>query len=130
MSGRTRAGVAVAGLVLLGFALGVFADHLRLAYRMHRSAGELTHQEAMVAMLHTLDLGGEQREAIDEIFGRYHAKVEQQLAAVHPVLLATIDSARLEIEALLEPDQLEAFQAWIREEHERIRSSRSPILQH
>jgi hypothetical protein len=97
---------------------------------MHRSAGELTHQEAMVAMLHTLDLGEDQSEAIDEILLRYHAKVEQQLAAVHPVLLATIDSARHEIEALLEPDQLEAFQAWIREEHERLRSVRSPILQH
>jgi oligoendopeptidase F len=130
MSGRARAGFATAGLVFLGFALGVLADHLWLAYRMHHSAPELTHSEALVSMLHSLDLTDAQHDEIDAILRRYHSKVEQHLAAVHPILLATIDSARYEIEALLNPEQLEAFQDWIRAEHERIREVRTPIIRH
>lgn len=130
MSGRARAGFAAVGLVLLGFALGVLADHLWLASRAHRSAPQLTHGEAVVEMLHSLDLTDEQRETIDEILRRYHGKVEEQLAAVHPALLATIDSGRHEVEAVLEPDQLEAFREWLREEHERLRPVRFPLMQH
>jgi hypothetical protein len=130
MSGKARAGYAAAGLVLLGFALGVLADHAWLAYRMHRSAPELTHSEALFEMLHSLDLTDEQQEAIDAVFSRYHEKVEGHLAAIHPVLLATVDSARYEIEALLDPEQLVAFRDWVRAEHERLGSEPFPVLQH
>jgi len=130
MSNRARAGFAMAGLVLIGFALGVFADHLWLAFRMHGSRHELTHAEAMVQTLHSLDLTGEQRQTIEAILRRYHEKVQEQLAAVHPVLLSTIDSARHEIEAALDPEQLEKFRAWLREEHERGRPVQIPITHH
>ncbi len=130
MSDRARAGFAAVGLVLLGFALGVLADHLWLAYRMHRSAPELTHNEAVVAMLESLDLADEQHETINDVFRRYHTKVEEHLAAIHPVLLSAVDSARQEIEALLDPDQLEAFQEWLRAEQERDRPAGTSIILH
>lgn len=130
MSVRARASFAAAGLVLIGFALGVFADHLWLAYHRHRSQSELTHAEAMVQTLHSLDLTDEQRQTIEGVLRRYHEKVQSQLAAVHPVLLSTIDSARHEIEAVLDPGQLEAFRAWLRAEHERDRPVLLPIIQH
>lgn len=120
MSDRARAWLAAAGLVVLGFALGVFADHLWLAYRMHASPPEYPRETSIVAMLDTLDPTDEQRDAIHAVVRRYHTKVGQQLAAIHPVLLATMDSARREIEAMLRPDQLAAFQDWIRAEHGRL----------
>jgi hypothetical protein len=130
MSDRARAGFAAAGLVLIGFALGVFADHLWLAFRMHRSEPELTHAEAMVQTLHSLDLTDGQQQNIEAILRRYHEKVQEQLAAVHPLLLSTIDSARHEIEAVLDPGQLETFRAWLREEHERGRPVQIPVMPH
>lgn len=130
MSDRARAGLAAVGLVLVGFALGVFADHLWLASRTPRTEAQLTHREAMVEMLHSLDLTDEQRAAIDAIIRRSEAKIEEQFAAVHPQLLATIDSARHEIEALLEPDQLRAFHEWIRAERQRLGPQRFPAIRH
>lgn len=130
MSDKTRAGLAAVGLVLIGFALGVLADHLWLAYRAHHSAPESTHSERLIQMLHTLELTADQRETIDTILERYHERVERQLAQVHPVLLATIDSARHEIEAVLDPDQLRQFHDWLRREHLRMDSERLPFIQH
>lgn len=130
MSGKARARFAAVGLVLLGFALGVLADHLWLAHRLHSSSDELTHGESLVAMLETLDLTDAQRETIDAILERYHNRIKQQLADIHPVLLSTIDSARHEVEAILEPDQLETFHAWLREEHQRFRPVRFPVDRH
>lgn len=120
MSNRARAWLAATGLVLLGFALGVFGDHLWLASRVHASVPEYPREESIVAMLDALDPTNEQRDAINEVIDRFHGKVEQQLAAVHPMLLATMDSARREIEAMLRPEQLVVFRDWIRSEHGRI----------
>ena len=39
---------------------------------------------------------------------------------MHPVLQSTMDSARRDMEALLDSNQLVAFRAWIRQEHERL----------
>jgi len=130
MSDRTRAGFASVGLVLIGFALGVFADHLWLAHRAGGSAADLTHSERMFEMLHTLELTDVQRATIDSILDRYHDKVEEQLDAVHPKLFATIDSARHEIEAALAPDQLAKFRDWLRAEHLRMRHERYPFIEH
>ena len=84
----------------------------------------------MIDMLGSLDLTNQQHEAIDVIFNRYHARVEQHLATVHPVLLSTMDSARHEIEALLDPNQLVAFRDWIRIEHRRLQPVQHSTTQH
>ncbi|NIR44911.1 MAG: hypothetical protein GWN99_11445 [Gemmatimonadetes bacterium] len=130
MKDKTRAGLAAVGLVLIGFALGVFADHLWFAYRLHHPASESTHRERLVQMLDTLDLTAEQREAIDSILERSQERVEEQLAEVHPALLATIDSARHEIEAVLDRDQLRTFHDWLRSEHQRMQAEDFPFIQH
>ncbi len=130
MSGRTRAVLAAVGLVALGFALGVFADHLWLAHRIHASAPEPTHAEAVVAMLGSLDLTDEQRAAVNEVLQRYHEKVERHLAEIHPVLLSTMDSGRQEIEALLTPDQRGQFHDWLRTERERLHSVPDFLIRH
>ena len=130
MSGKTRAGFAAVGLVLLGFALGVFADHLWLAYRMHRVEMEPTHEASLVAFLASLDLSNNQHDAVQQIFDRYHAHLEERLAAVHPVLLATIDSARQEIETLLDSTQLVAFRNWMHAEHGRLQPTPRSVIGH
>ena len=63
--------------------------------------------------------GRAMRQAIDAVFNRYHSKVEGHLDSLHPVLLSTMDSARHEIEAVLNPQQLVSFHEWIRAERHR-----------
>ncbi len=131
MSVGLRAGFATFGLLLLGFALGVGADHLWLAHRMHRAAPqEPTHQESFIAMLDTLNLTEEQHDAINEIFDRNHTNVRRHLAAVNAQLLPTMNSARLGIEAQLNPDQLAVFQAWMDVERERLDTIQHSVIRH
>ena len=130
MSGRARAVLAAVGLVALGLALGVSADRLWLAHHVQTSGLAPTHEQAMIAMLGSLDLTDEQHEAIDSILHRSRAKVERHLSAVHPILFATMDSARLEIEAVLNPEQLAAFRDWLRAEHQRLERTQHSVIHH
>jgi hypothetical protein len=130
MTIKTRAGFAAVGLVLLGVALGVLGDHLWLALRQHRVPAELTHEESLVALLSSLDLSTDQHDAIQEILERSHAAVEEKLAEVHPMLLATIDSARQEIEVLLDSTQLVAFREWLHAEHDRMQETPNFMIPH
>lgn len=130
MSGKTRAGFAALGLVLLGFALGVLGDHLWFAYRAHRVEMEPTHEESLMALLASLDLSTDQHDAIQQILERSHAAVEEKLAEVHPVLLATLDSARQEIEVLLDSMQLMAFREWVHAEHDRMQATPHSTVPH
>jgi hypothetical protein len=130
MTVKTRAGFAAVGLVLLGVALGVLGDHLWLAHRQHRVPAELTHEESLVALLSSLDLSTDQHDAIQQILERSHTAVEEKLAEVHPVLLATIDSARQEIEVLLDSTQLMAFREWLHAEHDRMQATPHFMIPH
>jgi hypothetical protein len=123
MTVKTRAGFAAVGLVLLGFALGVLGDHLWLTYRPHRVQEEPTHEESLIALLASLDLSQDQHNSIQQILDRSHAVIEEKLAQVHPVLLATIDSARQEIELLLDSTQLVAFRDWMHGEYGRMQAT-------
>ncbi len=130
MSYRARAVLAAVGLVALGFALGVSTDRVWLAHRAPALGLAPTHEQALVAMLGSLDLTDEQHEAIDSVLQRSHAKVERHLEAVHPILFAAMDSARLEIEAVLNPEQLAAFRDWLRAEHQRLDRAQRSVLHH
>ncbi len=130
MSGITRAGFAAAGLVVIGAVFGVLGTHVWLAHAMHAPTTERTHEEAFFDMLGSLSLTDGQRHAVDAVLDRYHAKLEGHLAPVHPVLAATMDSARREIETLLDTEQLAAFHDWISVEHERLESGSTPIIHH
>ena len=130
MSYRARAVLAAVGLVALGFALGVSTDRVWLAHRAPALGLAPTHEQALVAMLGSLDLTDEQHEAIDSVLQRSHAKVERPLSAVHPLLFAAMDSARLEIEAVLNPEQLAAFRDWLRAEHQRLERAQRSVIHH
>jgi len=130
MSGKTRAGLASLGLVLLGFALGVFGDHLWLAHRSPDEQVEATHEESLAALLSSLDLSADQHDSIQQILNRAHATIEDRLAEVHPQLLATVDSARQEIEVLLDSTQLVAFRDWVHTEHDRMQTTPPFIIRH
>jgi hypothetical protein len=130
MTIKTRAGFAAVGLVLLGVALGVLGDHLWLAHRAHRVQMEPTHEESLMALLVSLDLSQGQHDSIQQILDRSHAIVEEKLAEVHPVLLATIDSARQEIEVLLDSTQLVAFREWLHAEHDRMQETPNFMIPH
>ncbi len=130
MSVGIRATFAVAGLVLLGFALGVGADHVWLAHRLHAGRAQLSHEASFHALLMSLDLTEGQRESVEGIFARYHSNVAGQLAAMHPVLQSTMDSARREIETLLTPHQLALFQNWTETAPPRAVPVTAPLISH
>jgi Spy/CpxP family protein refolding chaperone len=129
MSIGIRAGLGAFGLIFFGVAIGVGIDHVWVAHQVHGPAShEMSHHEALQAMLGSLDLTDEQSHTIDAIYEHANATIQQQLAAVHPVLQSTMDSARREMEALLDSNQLVAFRAWIRQEHERLDSVEGTVI--
>ena len=132
MSVGTRATFAVAGLVLFGVALGVGADHVWLAHRMHSGAGEheLSHEDSFHALLMSLELTDGQHDSVEGIFTRYHATVEGHLAALHPILQSSMDSARREIETLLTPHQLALFEEWTETAPPRVLPVTTPVIPH
>jgi len=130
MSVGIRATFAVMGLVFLGFALGVGADHAWLAYRLHADAGQHSHEDSFHALMMSLELTDGQRDSIEGIFARHHATVEERLAALHPVLQSSMDSARHEIEALLTPHQLVLFEEWTETAPPRVLPVTTPVISH
>ena len=132
MSVGIRVTLAVMGLVSLGFALGVGADHVWLAHRLHGNAGQHnnTHEDSFHALLMSLELTDGQHDSIESIFARYHAKVEGHLAALHPILQSSMDSARREIETLLSAHQLALFEKWTETAPPRVLPVTAPVINH
>lgn len=60
-------------------------------------------------VLDRLNLTEEQRAAVDEVLVRRREDTEAVLQAVYPQLRAQVDSASMEIRALLTPEQQETF---------------------
>ncbi|MEE8134293.1 MAG: hypothetical protein V3T56_04520 [Gemmatimonadales bacterium] len=128
MSIRMRAVLAALGLLFVGFAFGVGTDHVWLALRMHQTSHQMSHHEALQAMLGSLDLTDEQSRAVDAIYERANATIQEQVATMHPVLQSTMDSARRDMEALLDSNQLVAFRAWMHQEHQRLDSVGGAVI--
>ena len=118
MTTSTRAIVATASLVLFGVVLGIAGDRLWLAHRRPPIVIDASHAQRFHALLDTLGLSDDQRQAMDSVLNRFQRHVELSWQALQPGLTATIDSATEQIEAILTPEQLATFRAWRHAEHQ------------
>lgn len=129
MSVGIRAGLAAFGLIFFGVAIGMGVDHVWVAHQMQGPAShEVSHHDALQAMLGSLGLTDEQSHTVDAIYERANTTIQEQLATMHPVLQSTMDGARREMEALLDSNQLVAFRAWIHQEHQRLDSVGGAVI--
>jgi hypothetical protein len=114
--GRPRAALAIASLIVFGAVLGIAADRLYLAHRPPQSSMQHLHEETLDRFRVILDLDDAQVAAIDSIFRHRQGEFESTWRVLNHHLYSTVDSVHEEVNALLRPEQREAFRRWLREE--------------
>lgn len=118
MTMNARAVVAAVSLVLLGVVLGATGHYLWLGHRRPTVVVDASHAARFHALLEDLDLSDDQRRSLDSVLGHFQEHVERTWQDFQPDLAETMDSATGQIEALLNPEQLARFRAWIEAEHQ------------
>ena len=115
-SGRARAVLAAASLLVLGAVVGIAFDR-----HLHRSGGgqgnpaAALHEMTMSSIQEELDLTADQRRQIDSIIESRHYALRDAWRAVHTQLGAAVDTVHSEIEGVLTPGQRVRFREWLRE---------------
>lgn len=131
MSMSFRAVLAAVSLTALGVAVGVVGDRLWLTHRqpviIRMDDG---HAERFRSMLDSLGLSDSQRIAIDGVLGHYQGNVNQTWQALQPRLQTTMDSARQALRAVLNEEQLAAFDQWLAIERGRSHGTEHTGLRH
>lgn len=113
--GRLGAALAIASLIIVGAVLGIAADRLYLAHHAPPSSMVHLHEEALDRFRVILDLDDAQVAAIDSIFRHRQGEFESTWRVLNQHLYSTVDSVHEEVNALLRPEQREAFRRWLRE---------------
>lgn len=119
----TRALLAVVSTFTMGFVVGCGADRTLLnppSYAAARSSERdvAQHHDAVLAELRTeLRLSPEQYARVQQIFAARQAEMETAWQQVHANLQHTMQQTTTEIEAVLDPTQVQRFRAWIAERH-------------
>jgi hypothetical protein len=107
-TGRTRGLTAAIALLVLGAAIGISAD--RLLHRGladHVTQAERFHDDPFAVLDSALSFRPEQREAVHAILRARQEDVDQVWSDTHTRLLAIIDSAMAQLEAMLDSSQVE-----------------------
>lgn len=118
MTTNVRAVLAATSLVVFGAVLGAAGYHLWRGHQRPTIVVDSSHAARFHALLDTLGLSDVQRDAIDSVLGHFQRNVEHTWQALQPDVAATMDSATEQIEAVLTPEQLATFRAWIDAEHQ------------
>jgi Spy/CpxP family protein refolding chaperone len=106
----TRTAILAFVVILATFAAGVLAG-VAIDRRMHRNPPPPFMVEAMLHRLdRRLDLTDQQRDTIEQIIQRRHARMSRLFAHVRPQMDAEIAATNAEIERVLTPEQREKFQ--------------------
>jgi Spy/CpxP family protein refolding chaperone len=126
-AGRTRlVGFAlIAVTFLVGGLAGAAFDRVLTAESVRRDAPR--GEERRGHIIDQVDMHSEQRAAIDVILERRSERMKAAWSEISPRLEAITDSARLEIMAVLTPEQRAEYEARLeswREERERARLER------
>ncbi len=115
---RLRGLLGATALLVIGGIGGVVIDRALVRHGGWRGAEEMhadrEHNSLLMTLRHELDLDDGQVEAIRAILGHHQARVEHAWQSVRPVMLTAADSAGLEIETVLRPDQIQPFRDWFR----------------
>lgn len=128
-AGRTRlVGFAlIAVTFLVGGLAGAAFDRVLTAESVRRDAPRADERRGHI--IDDVDMRPEQRAAIDVILERRSERMKAAWSEISPRLEAITDSARLEIMAVLTPEQRAEYEARLeswREERERERARQDP----
>ena len=130
-----RRGFGVALLVLtliIGFEAGVLAERkifsandeiadLERPFRGPRGGFERGPARFASRLSARLDLSDEQQRAVEALLIANNEDLEGLLAQLRPEITARVDVVTEEIHALLDPEQIEAFEAMLRDDQDRFR---------
>lgn len=84
----------------------------------HDDDGDQDERKAVIERFaDELELTPDQRSRIDTILTHFRARMESLRRQVKPRYESLVDSARSEIEAVLEPDQVERYRELLRRRH-------------
>jgi hypothetical protein len=128
-AGRTRlvGFVLIAVTFLVGGLAGAAFDRVLTAESVRRDAPRADERRGHI--IDEVDMRPEQRIAIDAILERRSERMKAAWSEISPRLEAITDSARLEIMAVLTPEQRAEYEARLeswREERERERARQDP----
>jgi hypothetical protein len=119
-SSRWRSFVAAASLLVLGAALGIFADHLHSLHRRGHQV-DLAELEAdpISVIARAVDLRPDQKQRVAAILEARQIVIDSAWHEANLRLRITLDSVINEIAAVLDPDQATRFRALADEVHGR-----------
>lgn len=127
----TRAVLAVISTFVMGFVVGCGADRTLLnppsyaAARSTQSDVARHHDEVLAELRTELRLSDAQYARVQQIFTARQGDMEAAWEQVHANLQHAMQQTTAEIEAVLEPQQVQQFRAWIAERHGPDHASRS-----
>lgn len=111
---KARAALGAMALLVIGAVIGVTVDRgLHGGSSPHGPAAAL-HEAAMSGMVEGIVLTPEQRRQVEAILRSRHNAMQPLWDSIHGHLATTLDSVHAEIEAVLTPDQRDAFRRWLR----------------
>ncbi len=129
---KLRVVLLLAATFVAGAAAGVAADRFSLVpgsaraevttgVGERRGGGRGRGETTIERFADELELTAEQRQDIDGVLEHYRASMKQVWSDVRPRYRTLVDSARLEIEARLTPEQVEQYRALLHSRRTRDR---------
>lgn len=114
---RLRGAVGAGAILLIGVAAGIVLDRTVLTPPSTQAAPTRDHARFVESLTAELGLTPTQTVAVREILDRHQETVTQAWENTHRTLMAALDSVAYQIEAVLEPGQVDRYHAWIERMH-------------
>lgn len=119
-----RALLAVVSTFVMGVAVGCGLDRTLLTAPAEVAAsvrhGQPRHHDEVLAELNAkLGLSAEQSASVEKIFAARQDEIEETWAEIHAKLQGAMQRTTTEIEAVLQPAQIEGLHSWLEERHGR-----------
>ena len=123
---RTRAGLLLAGMFVLGLACGAFGMATYGIHRLHRHLSPEKMQAYVVRRIASrLDLDDSQHKVLEDVVRRAGARIEAVRSETTPRFEAILDDADRELRPVLRPEQQKELDAIRAEAEERLHRHRS-----
>ena len=106
-SPRAAAALLIIGALIAGVVLGVAGDRAYL--HMHRGSRTPPLARLVEHLDSQLHFTPQQKQAVQQIVERHHARMSAISASIRPQMRQEIDSTNAEIEKILNPEQREKF---------------------
>ena len=130
MSPRLRAGLALAGVFVLGIATGVGVAHYfavrHMTHMLEAPSSVARHRVVMSALDHQLDLSKEQHDKISRILSQHEPAITEISRSIEPKLAPIFATIEDEIRAELTPDQRPKFDELSKKFHQRREAAAAP----